>query len=586
MKHTMYRILLIALGALSNAHINGCDSFLLSGQVSPSHIQQMQNLESTVKPYPSRSTDSNGKVQQIIESRSTKVMPASKTHEILQKGGFTVLKPKANTFDKNYPSGAAIFPSYPDLSGKFETMIATFQKNRDFIIFFRKIHLNVLHQLYFYLMHIYVNFNLQHIGIVQLPNGKLQVSIPDFMQYEQDYSSNKKTLIINHLMNIIESQFNGAVRSYLPKMPHIYASFSGHMLAQNDYSIDLTQFLDKDIKNAFLTSKQRGEYLKGLVAYIEFFQSYTNYLEQPHPTKPTHFTAFVDIAEQISQFLYGKAIDSESTFSTSQEKYASAVARMNPPLFYFNYDDMRALKIIPHLAKSIPANSKRIMWPDHIVDAAKNGLMLRNPQGSCQPIAYFKNKHGKVVYGKAATNVENDPSIKLYMSTASGSNIFEEELIPQPDWLNSWNGIVKILRVCFGDFSALLSKELADQNILDPFMQSMLQFVIDVQNGKQNPEDVGICSAECQELLNSWKKTKATNSSPGIPSIENAPQLSALITNQQLSSLEDGPTLPPLPIINNDNSTLPNESTLPPLLPGSIPMPTISPVLAQQPSGA
>lgn len=567
MKLIMCRVLLITFSTLSNININASHSFLLSGQLSPSNIKKMQNLESTVKPYPSRFTDSNGHIQQTIESRSTKVMPASGTHVILQKGGFSALKPKANTFDKNYPGGSAVFPSYPDLSTKFEAMITNFQQNRNFIPFFRKIHLNVLHQLYFYLMHIYVNFNLQHIGIVQLPSGKLQVSIPDFMEYEQDYSSNKKTLIINHLMNIIESQFNGAVRSYLPKMPHMYASFSGHMLAQNDYSIDLTQFLDKDIENAVLTSKQRGEYLKGLVLYLEFFQSYTNYLEKPHPTKPNHYTAFVDIAEQIGQFLYGQAIGSEETFSTSQEKYAFAVQRMNPPLFYFNYDDMRALKLIPHLAKSIPANSKHIMWPDQIVEAANKGFMFKNSQGGWQPIAYFKNKHGKVVQ-----NINNDPSIKLYMSTANGSNIFEEELIQQPKWLNSWSGVVKILRVCFGDFSALLSKELVDQEILDPFMQSMIQFVIDVQNGKKNPQDLGTCSPACQDLLNSWKKSQATT----------AIQLSS-------SSLPNIPTLPPLSA-TDDTATLPPITsagpTMPPLSSGGITMPTLSPILAQQPTGA
>src|SRR3990167_8045579 len=369
-------------------------SILMSLQVSPTDVSKFKNLNDTVVPYPIRGVLLDGTIQQGILNRTIKAMPPAKTWPILAKGGFSVLRAKSGDF-ASYPGGSAIFPGYSDLSAKFDAMIAVFQKNPEFIPFFRKVHINVLNQLYQYLMSIYINFNLQHTGIVQNSDGSLQVNIPAFMKEEKDYAANKKTLIINHLMNVIESQFNSAIRSYVPKLPQIYASYVGKTLVQNDYSVDLTHFLDQQVQSVLSANKK--VYLQGLATYLAFFQAYTAYLDQPYPNKSaassasaktstpapktslSSLTAFVDVANQISQFLYGAA-------TQATDKNTAAFAKMNPPLFAFNYDDMRALKIIPYLAKSLPQTTKNILWPEHIVQAANEGIVINTSQGS-SPIA-------------------------------------------------------------------------------------------------------------------------------------------------------------------------------------------------------
>lgn len=469
-------------------------NMLMSLDADPEMTKRIEKLNNTVVPYPIRGTV-NGQITQGITNRGNKAMPPLGTQPILSNGRFSVLPAKKNEF-KDYPGGELLFPGYPELSGQFDAMIKNMQANRQFIHFFRKVHINALHQLYHYLMSIYVNFNLQHTGIDQSNSGTLSVNIPLFLEYEKEYASNKKTLIINHLINIIESQFNGSIRSYVPNIPQVYASYAGKVLVQNDYCMDLTELLTEQTKSVMI--ERKNAYLKALADYLTFFQNYTGYLLKPHPTQKTHFTAFVDIAEQINQFLYADA-------DPAADKNLIAVQKMNPPLFNFTYDDMRALKIIPYLAKSLPAKSKRIMWPEQIKEAANKGLVLNIPGQTPHPIAYFRTKDGIAV-----KNMNSNLNSKLYVCMRSGVNLFEEELIAEPDWLSSWEGIVNIMRACYGDFSALLGL-----NILDPCMESLVNVVVAVQQGKSAP----VCSDACQALINKWKQKKSTSTEPSIENV-------------------------------------------------------------------
>jgi hypothetical protein len=374
-------------------------------------------------------------------------------------------------------------------------------------------------------MSIYVNFNLQHAGITQNNDGSLLVNIPAFVQSEKDYALNKKTLIINHLMNVIESQFNSSIRSCVPKLPQVYASFVGKNLVHNDYSIDLTQFLDQEI--APEVAANRKIYLQGLATYLDFFQTYTSYLNKPHPSKKhrQHFVAFVDIAESINKFLYADA-------DVQADKALVAISKMNPPLFLFNYDDVRALKIIPHLAKSLPAQSLKVMWPEQMVQAANEGIILHLPGQAPHPLAYFRNSLDSVV-----TNTTNDLNVKLFMCVRNGQNLFEEQLIAQPDWLGSWDGISKILRACFGDFSALRGLD-----ILDPCMESLIDVVIAVQNG-QDLTKLQTSSQICSNLIKTWKKTDVTTTNvvdKGASVINGLPLMPTLNLPSSLPALPSG----------------------------------------------
>lgn len=470
---------------------NASSSMLMSSQVPENLTTACKNLTDTVVSYPIRGMLNDGATtQQGITNRANKLMPPAKTQQILAKGNFSVLPAKLAEF-ANYPAGAALFPGYADVATTFDAMVDLCKSKTSHVALFRKIHINALCELYHHLMGIYVNFNLQQGGISQSDDGTLHVDVPAFLQDEKKFDANKKTLIINHLINIIESQFNSSIRSYVPNIPQMYASSLGKTLIQNDYSSDLSILVTKQTNPKLILHKK--ESLQALATYLKFFQTYTGYLQQKHPKKSEYFTAFVDIAEGINQYLYGDV-------QSGADKNAAAVAKMNPPLFSFTYDDIRALKMIPFLVKNISASSQKVGWPEHLVQAANEGLMLQQACEAPHPIAYFRTKSGIVV-----KNPNQDATSDLYICMRNGVNLFEELLIAEPAWMNSWDGVVKIMRGCFGDFSALIGL-----NILDPCMESLIRAVMLVQKGG-DPNSSDDDSLTCTEWLQTLQNSESNN---------------------------------------------------------------------------
>ncbi|MBP7854535.1 hypothetical protein KAZ82_01200, partial [Candidatus Babeliales bacterium] len=455
-------------------------SILMTAQANQALLPSVKHLDNSVVAYPIRAVFNDGTVQQGITNRSNRALAPAVITPILRQANFSVLPLKAGDF-KSYPKGAALFAGYSDLIAQFDTMIAMFQSNPEYVTFFRKVHIAVLCELYHYLMGIYTNFNLQHAGISQSLDGQLHVDIPKFLKNEAACATNSKTLIINHLINIIESQFNGAICSYVPGIAQIYASHLGQTLIQNDFSLDLSEFVKTQTEPSMIAYKKN--YLQAMSTYLKFFQNFTGYLLKQHPKHKNHFTAFVDIAEQINHFLYD-GIDANA------DKQSVALLKMKPPLFTFNYDDVRALKMIPYLAKNLPKNSQKIMWPSQMVQAANEGLVLTMPDHAPHPLAYFRTATGTVV-----KNVSDASQADLYLSVKVGQNLFEEKLIPEPDWLGSWNGIVKILRASFGDFTALLGL-----NILDPCLEALVQLIVLEQTG-QDANSVPTTAIACMQWV-------------------------------------------------------------------------------------
>ena len=113
------------------------------------------------------------------------------------------------------PSGSTIFPQQPTLATKFDSLMTAIQnkvtKNEEeknktgFLIYFKKIHFTALHQLYEYLLSIYANFNMTHPGVTEV-NNKIIVDLLGFLDIQREKAINEKTLMVNHLMNLIESQ--------------------------------------------------------------------------------------------------------------------------------------------------------------------------------------------------------------------------------------------------------------------------------------------------------------------------------------------------------------------------------------------
>lgn len=465
----------------------------VSSSLHENNQHGMTNLTKTVRTYPLLGVTPDNRLYQGIQNRKLKAMLPLQMLPCARATNISILHPAPNAFN-SYPSGSDLFGEYSDIASSFDAMITLFRKNKNFITFFRKVHINVLNELYHYLMGMYVNFNLQHAGVYQNAQGGIQVSIPDFVNTENEFHINTKTLIINHLIDIIESQFNGAIRSYAKGMPASFATSVGKTAIQNDFSIDLSRLILHQIQPDLIAMKRT--YMQALADYLSFFQLFTSYLDKPHPKTPQRYNAFVDIAEKINTFLYQGS-------SSTDNKDDIAFAKMNPPLFHFRYDDIRAIKLISYLAKTLPSTTKNVLWPDHIVQAAQMGYVLTPPGQQPHPIAYFKTKDNVVV-----SNIQKDPTIPLYVCMRLGDNLFEEKIIAQPDWLNSWAGIYKIMAACFGDFSQLVGMD-----ILDPCMENLITNALLVQQGKDinTPNSV---QPAFQEFFNQWHQFQNQTAQP------------------------------------------------------------------------
>lgn len=523
------------------------NSIFLSSQLTPNTTTSaIKNLVNAMNPYPVVNVLDNNVLQQGITSNVVASAVPQKVQTLSRKASLTMLHPSPNDF-KTYPSGAQLFAKYPDIASKFDTMLTVFKTEPRFVTMFRKVHIGILNELYAHLMGVFMNFNLQHTGIAQDENtGITSVSIPLYLQSEEEFAANTKALIVTHMMDIIESQFNNAIRACTNNMPQTFATFVGRTAIQNDYSMDLTQLLVHQLEPVMVNFKK--EYLTALGDYLSFFQIYTSYLNKPHPTYPNQFVAFVDIATQLNEFVYQDAQDSTN-------KTAVAFAKMNPPLFHFGFDDVCALQLIPYLAKSLPANVKSVPWPEHITQAAQQGVVVTVSGQKPNPLAYFRTPEGEVV-----RNLNNDPTVPLYVCLRLGDNIYEQQIIAQPEWLNSWQGVVKVLQACFGDFSQLVG-----MNILDPVMEALIINVLLTQKGT-DPNATDNISAACKKTIALW--TQATLGTAAVSTSTPSTQQTSTTSPALQQPAVTTPAIPSLPAIASLPTTpsLASSSVTPPLL--------------------
>ena len=478
-------------------------NWLIRQQVPKSYSTLLRSVTSTPAIGIIEDENDSGYVtaQEFITDRTTKTMFPEHVQSLFKQGNISVVRGKTDDY-KNYPDGSDLFPKHKSLATKFEALIDLMKSEPKFKAFFNKIHINVLNGIYKHLMNIYTNFNLQHVGIreVQVKDSKtvLQVNIPTFLQNEKRTAANKKTLIINHLVNLIESQFNEKIRSLMPIVPNLFATSAGKMLIQNDFSVDLTHLILKQLEPMMKDYKKL--YLKGMGTYLSFFQEFCSSIDQNIGDFEVGETELLGIIESINQFLYGP--EDSSTLRDPMSRQKALLSKMDPPMFPFSFDDIRALKLIPALARAIPENSTKIKWPEHIVEAANKGIFIGG-----HPLAYFTNSSGTVVTEESAEH--------LYIVIQSGKGLFQEELLVQPDWLNNWIGISKIIKGCLGDFSAI-----KDLGILDPCTELLIENIEETMNGGDpninNPKIL-----PCEELIRPkkikhYEKPKQTKESDNI----------------------------------------------------------------------
>ena len=133
----------------------------------------------------------------------------------------------------NHPNGSALFPGNGQLATLLDGFLKNIEQDSYFVVYFAKFHTLVLHELYQYLTKIYANFNMNHID-----------SISDYLSNENTFALNKKTLIINHLINIIEAQSNQAILALFPTFPKNVATMGGTLLLKNDYGSSLNSLME------------------------------------------------------------------------------------------------------------------------------------------------------------------------------------------------------------------------------------------------------------------------------------------------------------------------------------------------------
>lgn len=368
-----------------------------------------------------------------IVTRSTRSILPPDLLAQAQDTKLSVLKPSEKELTilyKNYPNGSELFINNNDLIIKFNTLIQAIQKNPESIEFLRKIHIKSLNQLYAYIMKIYTNFNLTNPGLLQKPSNSPTANIQDYLTDETQYATNQKKLIMNHFLNIIQAQFSHTIISYIPTIPADLASAFGQMFIENDHGIDLTNFTKNQTDPIVI--EQQKKFLLVLQAYIIFFQAYTKYLNVMDETGTNQYFT---IALAIQKYL------------------KNSNHEMNPSMFFYDIETMRSIRFIPYAASSLKKNTKLIPWAPSVVNAAKKNLTMNGHE-----IAYFKD-----ALGKKTKNIAEAQS--LFLLTEIGQNLFEEELLPQPGWLNNQTGSLRILSACLGDFSALIGMGILDETI-------------------------------------------------------------------------------------------------------------------------
>lgn len=490
LKRSLYIAIMAIVGIACPLHASSptttSQPILKSGTITDKTAKQYQGLFDRVAPYPATFVNTDEKtgeksLHQGLTNRVTVHNIPVGQHKMAKNANLSILRPSGpnkDNFYKNYPTGTTLFPSgYGDIATKFDTVVDALKDNKELIKFFRKIHINILNELYNYLMKIYTNFNLRHVGSKQTSSG-IQISVPDYLKDVETYATNKKTLIVNHLVNVIEAQFNSSIQSYVPSIPHLLATHVGKTCIQSDFSIDLTHFILK--QESEVLEHLQTTYLTFLANYVAFFEEYTSFLAEHDST--TGFNQFTTIAQHVHAYIHQNGSD-------------KAIDQMDPPMFFYDYDTMRSIRVIPHLANELPEKSESIGWPDTIINAAEKMIMVRD-----HPVAYFKDADGNI------TQSQSDAT-HLYMVIGSGANLYEQELLAQPSWLNNKDGILNILRGCLGDFSALLG-----MNILDPCTETLIQKAYAQSKGSSTASstDASSVSQVCRNLIEKWESKDTT----------------------------------------------------------------------------
>ena len=130
----------------------------------------------------------------------------------------------------------------PELGQAYQNFINAVHEVPTFLPMFRKLHIVALHQIYLHLVGIYITLNMTSI-----------TDMKSYLALEKRFGLNKKTLIVNQLVKVIQSQLTQALMTLLPGVPVSYCIKSGMTAVHHDV-LSNPDALVLDLETSVLTA--------------------------------------------------------------------------------------------------------------------------------------------------------------------------------------------------------------------------------------------------------------------------------------------------------------------------------------------
>ncbi len=262
----------------------------LSAQTTESTAQSIvQLLGNSTTPFEQKvnatfgaNTTIDGTPMKITPGTKYRTAPAVTAVQNLSLVSYTQLQKQIQT------SQQPLFPNNPQLAAAYQNFMGSMEATPSFLPLFRKLHLIALHEIYIYLTGIYTSLNMTHID-----------DLKTYMLTEKKYALNKKTLIINHLINVIMAQLNQALRALMPGLPESYAIHAGMMCIKSDQLSDPNFFIVDLEKSVLAVLGLEKISSTKLVAAYNALASYSNLNRSSG--KPELFTIAPDSDLQLAR---------------------------------------------------------------------------------------------------------------------------------------------------------------------------------------------------------------------------------------------------------------------------------------------
>lgn len=203
-----------------------------------------------------RNTALDGSSMKITPKTKNRTTAASRAVSQGSLTSFTQSKRTLNAANINFPDSAT--------QQAYNAFISSLQTNPTFIPLFRKLHIVALNEIYQYLLGIYTALTMTHID-----------DLKTYISTEKTYALNKKTLIITHLVNVIQAQLNSALQALFPGIPETYAIKSGMGAIEQDNGsnlntlvINLEQSVMAVMGISTLSQQQVGDTINELLVHL------------------------------------------------------------------------------------------------------------------------------------------------------------------------------------------------------------------------------------------------------------------------------------------------------------------------------